>query len=157
MARLSYKQWLMFSTLLLLPLLFQNCGNGGFLNLQDLEMNESSSYDSFFNYPYSTKPDQFVNLHLVQSPGAPKYSSFVVFAAAADATGLGSVIPFQIRVADAAGTVLCPVQSGTFQPGQTSIQFSCTPSLQVTTLKIELSLSPSGGLARTIIYNFPSN
>lgn len=157
MRQLSFKQWIAFALLLTLPLFFQNCGNGGFMKLQDIGMNEASSYDSFFDYPYNSKPDQFVNLQLVQSPAAMKFSSFVVFAAVADpnagANGNPGAMPFQIRVLDSMNVVVCPTQSGTFQPSQTSIQFSCTPAAQVNAIKIELNFT-AGGTARSRVYSF---
>jgi hypothetical protein len=152
--RMNLRQWALFALLLVLPLLFQNCGNGGFLKLEDINT-QQSSMDAFFDYPYTAKPDYFVNVQVSSDPGMTKFGNMAVMASLTPADGSSQSIPYQLKVLDTSNAPVCPAQTGTFASGADSVSFMCTPAGGgLTSVVVELTFTPPGGAAQTLRWTY---
>lgn len=154
MGRLNARQWGLFLLLLAIPAAFQNCGNGGFLRMQDMTLNEVTSLDPFFEYPYKTKPDEFVSIQLVGDPQVSKFSSFTLFVSAVPAEGGSEAVSYELKVMDSLRASACPNRSGEFSSVARSIEFGCAPAVPPSNLIVELTLYPATATPKVWTWTF---
>lgn len=126
--------------LLSTQLLFQNC-----------QSNHSGNYDlsvqgvDYFDYPYKSAPDYFLNLQLLRPASTSTiFSDLTFFASLTPADGSIQSIAWSASLDDGNGFPVCPSQSGALSAGKTSITFSCVAPAGTSKVRVTLKYTPAG-------------
>jgi hypothetical protein len=115
---------------------FQNCGSP-----QHEKASPSERKPDFFEYPFSAKPEFYGEIVLLKPAAALENLAEFTFFGAVTSTGEPEALSYEVRIKDAGGRALCPMQSGNLAKGETSIRFDCVTALNADEANVEIKVT----------------
>lgn len=130
-----------------ITLSFQACGEPERVRFLDHEA-------AFFNYRYKAAPKFYAEILLYRDASQVEgLSEFKFVGAAAHATDSAKHIEYRVRITTPDEDIVCPTRTGTFAPGESTIEFDCSSQVQTDRLRVELYLK-AGSDEETVVKNY---
>lgn len=137
--------------LAIITLTFQNCGrlseNASLIS--EPEYNPQASFETIFNYEYTSAPKVFAQVRFVSKPTAKKFEDVAFIAVMGRADGANGIFDYEITLKNDKGFPICPTKSGRLTGGGTSISDGCVSQVNSESVTVDLKVTEVEGSKKT--------
>lgn len=149
------KNKLILVSLLLVTLVFQNCGR---LNEEASLISEPlivqrQTFEEIFNYEYTAAPKVFGQVQFTSKTAAKKFEDVAFIAVMGRADGAAGTFDYEITLKNQDGFPVCPVKTGRLTGGATSVTDGCVSQVSSTRVTVDLKVTEIEGTKKTV-YKF---
>ncbi|MBX3016280.1 MAG: hypothetical protein KF767_00210 [Bdellovibrionaceae bacterium] len=151
----TLKNKLILVSLLLVSLVFQNCGRldeSASLIVDDPRI-VRQTFEEIFNYSYTSAPKVFGQVQFVSKPTTRKFEDVAFIAVMGRADGATGVFDYEISIKNQSGFPVCPTVTGRLSGGSTSVTDGCVSQVNSSSVIVDLKVTEIVGTKKTV-YKF---